>query len=100
MPYIAYSNMVDHFIEDVYDFVSKHPEYELNRYYDILEINNIKWERNPCKIRMYLHWMGNVLLHCLWELFGQNDFAMVYYSHFQKWCNKKWLLRLKEIDEE
>ena len=45
MPYITYSNMVDHFIEDVYDFVSKHPEYELNRYHDILETNNIKWEK-------------------------------------------------------
>ena len=45
MPYITYSNMVDHFIEDVYDFASKHPEYELNRYHDILETNNIKWEK-------------------------------------------------------
>ena len=76
--------MVDHFIEDVYDFVSKHPEYELNRYHDILETNNIKWEKESMQNTDVSSLDEKCVLHCLWELFGQNDFAMVYYSHFSK----------------
>lgn len=53
MPYVEFSDMVKAFEKDVYDFSDKHPEYELNRYSDILRENGIEWgdrfhERSRC----------------------------------------------------
>ena len=101
MPYIAYSNMVDHFIEDVYDFVSKHPEYELNRYYDILEINNIKWEKESMQNTDVSSLDGKCVVALLVGTVRAERFCDgVLLSFFKSGVIKKWLLRLKEIDEE
>lgn len=101
MPYIAYSNMVDHFIEDVYDFVSKHPEYELNRYYDILEINNIKWEKESMQNTDVSSLDGKCVVALLVGTVRAERFCDgVLLSFFKSDVIKKWLLRLKEIDEE
>lgn len=101
MPYIAYSNMVDHFIEDVYDFVSKHPEYELNRYYDILETNNIKWEKESMQNTDVSSLDGKCVVALLVGTVRAERFCDgVLLSFFKSGVIKKWLLRLKEIDEE
>lgn len=101
MPYIIYSNMVDHFIEDVYDFVSKHPEYELNRYYDILETNNIKWEKESMQNTDVSSLDGKCVVALLVGTVRAERFCDgVLLSFFKSGVIKKWLLRLKEIDEE
>ena len=101
MPYITYSNMVDHFIEDVYDFVSKHPEYELNRYYDILETNNIKWEKESMQNTDVSSLDGKCVVALLVGTVRAERFCDgVLLSFFKSGVIKKWLLRLKEIDEE
>lgn len=43
MPYVSYSRIVEKFMDAVYTFDKRHPEYGLNRYSDILEQNGIKW---------------------------------------------------------
>ena len=101
MPYINYSNMVDHFIEDVYDFVSKHPEYELNRYRDILETNNIKWEKESMQNTDVSSLDGKCVVALLVGTVRAERFCDgVLLSFFKSGVIKKWLLRLKEIDEE
>lgn len=101
MPYITYSNMVDHFIEDVYDFVSKHPEYELNRYYDILETNNIKCEKESMQNTDVSSLDGKCVVALLVGTVRAERFCDgVLLSFFKSGVIKKWLLRLKEIDEE
>lgn len=101
MPYITYSNMVDHLIEDVYDFVSKHPEYELNRYYDILETNNIKWEKESMQNTDVSSLDGKCVVALLVGTVRAERFCDgVLLSFFKSGVIKKWLLRLKEIDEE
>ena len=101
MSYITYSNMVDHFIEDVYDFVSKHPEYELNRYYDILETNNIKWEKESMQNTDVSSLDGKCVVALLVGTVRAERFCDgVLLSFFKSGVIKKWLLRLKEIDEE
>lgn len=101
MPYITYSNMVDRFIEDVYDFVSKHPEYELNRYYDILETNNIKWEKESMQNTDVSSLDGKCVVALLVGTVRAERFCDgVLLSFFKSGVIKKWLLRLKEIDEE
>lgn len=37
MPFVNYSEMVHHFIDDVYDFNENNKDFGLNHYYDILE---------------------------------------------------------------
>ena len=101
MPYITYSNMVDNFIEDVYDFVSKHPEYELNRYRDILETNNIKWEKESMQNTDVSSLDGKCVVALLVGTVRAERFCDgVLLSFFKSGVIKKWLLRLKEIDEE
>lgn len=43
MPYVSYSDMVHHFIDDIYDFIDHNKDMELNRYGDILNQNGLKW---------------------------------------------------------
>ena len=42
MPYVSYSDMVHHFIDDIYDFIDHNKDMELNRYGDILNQNGLK----------------------------------------------------------
>lgn len=42
-PFVNYSCVVDHFIDDVYSFVDNHEEMGLHRYQKVLEENGIKW---------------------------------------------------------
>ena len=41
-PFVNYSTVVDHFIDDVYSFVDNHEEMGLHSYIKILEKNGIK----------------------------------------------------------
>lgn len=43
MPYVSYSELVQHFIDDVYHFIKNHNEMGLNRYVDILNEYGIEW---------------------------------------------------------
>lgn len=42
-PFVSYSCVVDHFIDDVYSFVDNHEEMGLHSYQKVLEENGIKW---------------------------------------------------------
>lgn len=42
-PFVNYSCVVDHFIDDVYSFVDNHEEMGLHSYQKVLEENGIKW---------------------------------------------------------
>ena len=43
MPFVNYSKMVHHFIDDVYDISDKNSEFELTRYGDVLNQNGLEW---------------------------------------------------------
>ena len=43
MPFVNYSEMVHHFIEDVYDFSENNKDFKLTRYGEILEKNGLEW---------------------------------------------------------
>ena len=43
MPFVNYSEMVDCFIDDVYDFSENNQDFELTRYGEILERNGLEW---------------------------------------------------------
>ncbi len=43
MPYVKYSETVECFVNDVYEFIDNHMDFELDRYGEILEKNGLKW---------------------------------------------------------
>lgn len=43
MPFVNYSEMVHRFIDDVYDFSDNNKDFELTRYGEILERNDLEW---------------------------------------------------------
>lgn len=43
MPYVSYSELAQHFIDDVYHFIKNHNEMGLNQYVDILNEYGIEW---------------------------------------------------------
>lgn len=100
MPYVSYSNMVEHFIDDVYDFISDHPEYELNHYHDILESCNIKWEQSSMQNADVSLLDGRCIAALLVGAVRAERFCDgALLSFFKSGAIQKWLLRLKEIDE-
>ena len=46
-PFVNYSCVVDHFIDDVFSFVDKYEEVGLYSYQKVLEDNGIKWSWEP-----------------------------------------------------
>ena len=45
MPYVKYSEVVDNFLEDFYEFQNINEDIDLFHYHKILEENNIEWSR-------------------------------------------------------
>ena len=43
MPFVSYSEMVHHFIDDVYDFTDNNTDFDLTNYRDILNQNGLEW---------------------------------------------------------
>ena len=43
MPFVQYTEMVHHFLDDVYEFMEHNKEFELNHYGEILNQNGIEW---------------------------------------------------------
>lgn len=100
MPYVSYSEMVEHFIDDVYNFVSDHPEYELNCYHDILKAHDILWEKDSMQNADVTSLDGQCILALLVAAVRAERFCDgALLSFFKSGAIQKWLLRLKEIDE-
>lgn len=99
MPVVNYSELVHHFIDDVYAFADDNKDFELNHYHDILKRNGLEWgsesinevdvSRLDSKCIMALI-MGAVRA----ERFC--DGALLRF--FRDDSIRKWLLRLKEIN--
>lgn len=100
MPYVRYTEMVDHFVHDVYAFKETNPDFELNRYGEILEQNGLEWggksmseadvsEKDARCIMALIIGAVRAERFCDGALLG----------FFRDGSIRKWLERLKEIDE-
>ena len=100
-PFVVFSEMVNHFINDVYAVVDAFPEWELNHYGQILEQNGIKWEKESMSGAI----VDDLDARCICALLVGAvraerfcDGALL--SFFKNGCVRCWLNRLKEIDIE
>ena len=100
MPYVRYTEMVDHFVHDVYEFMEANKSFELNRYGEILQQNGLEWggksmseadvsEKDARCIMALIMGAVRAERFCDGALLG----------FFRDGSIRKWLERLKEIDE-
>lgn len=97
-PFVVFSEMVSHFIDDVYAVVDAFPEWELNHYGQILEQNGMKWEKESMSGAI----VDDLDARCICALLVGAvraerfcDGALM--SFFKNGSITRWLQRLKEL---
>ncbi len=98
MPFVDYSEIVHHFIEDVYDFNNKNKEFELSRYGEILEKNGIKWGSKSMSVANVSALDGQCVMALIMGAVRAERFCDgALLEFFKDGSIKKWLERLNEI---
>ena len=100
MPYVEYSKKVRDFEKAVYRFAENHPEYELNRYGDILEKHGIDWGNKSMDAADVSDMDGQgVMALVLGAVRAERFCDGALLGFFKRGSIQKWLERLKEIDD-
>lgn len=99
MPFVSYSGLVRKFMDAVFSFAKKHPEYGLNQYRDILEQNGIEWGSASMDAVDVSDKDGICVMALLLGAVRAERFCDgALLGFFQKGSIQRWLERLKEID--
>lgn len=100
MPFIVYDEIVEGFIREVYRFEEAHPEYGLNRYHEILEKHNIRWDDQEMTNADISDMDGQGVMALLLAAIRAERFCDGALLDFlRRGCIQKWLERLAEIDK-
>ncbi|WP_423977305.1 DUF6508 domain-containing protein [Lancefieldella rimae] len=100
MPYVNYRTTVADVEKAIYDFVDKHPEYELTHYHDILERNGLKWDSRVMSEADVSELDGQAVMALLLGAVRAERFCEgALLGFFDDGSVRRWLLRLREIDE-
>lgn len=99
MPYIAYIPLVTDFEEEVYRFGESHPEYELGQYQNILRSNGISTGIESIQ-NADVSQMDDKSIMALFvcAIRAERYIQGALLDLLESGAIKKWLLRLKEID--
>lgn len=99
MPFVNYSEMVNHFIDDIYDFVDHNEDMKLTQYNEILNKNGFEWGSKS----MSEADVSDLDAQCIMALLVGAvraerfcDGALL--GFFKDGSIRKWLERLKKID--
>lgn len=99
MPFVNYTEMVHHFIDDVYDFEEKNKDFELTRYGEILEKNGLEWGSKSMSEADVSSLDGQCIMALIMGAVRAERFCDGALLGFVKDGSiKKWLKRLKEIE--
>lgn len=89
------------FIKDVYSFMDEHPEYELNKYHEILKENSLGWGMKSMIEADVSTLDGKCVMALVMGAVRADRFATgALCDIFESGAIERWLLRLKEIDGE
>lgn len=98
-PFVNYSDTVDRFVEDVYEFSDMHPEYALNHYGKILEKNGLKWESTSMSKADVSEQNAECILALILGAVRSERFCDgALLNFFKNGSIEKWLKRLLEIE--
>ena len=99
IPFVDFSELVDAFVDEFYQFSESHPEYQLQSYGDILEKNGIKWDDEPMRGADVEHLNEQVILALMMGAIRAERFCDgALLRFFKDGYMLKWLKRLKAID--
>lgn len=100
MPFVNYSQTVDSFHEDLYNFCEEHPEYEHTRYGETLEAFGLKWGTESMEAADVSSLDAKCVIALLMGAVRAERFCEgALLSFFKSECILRWLQRLKAIDE-
>lgn len=100
-PFVIYSEMVHHFVDDICAFVDGYPEWELNHYGQILEQNGIKWEYESMSGAIIEDLDARCICALLVGAVRAEKFCDgILIEFFKNGSITRWLTRLKEINRE
>lgn len=99
MPFVEYSAVVRAFEKAVYVFDEEHPEFELNRYGEILKQYDIDWGVDSMSSADVSALDGQAVMALLIGAVRAERFCDgALNTFFKNGSIERWLLRLKEID--
>jgi hypothetical protein len=100
MPYVDFGPVMNGVYDAVYAFVDEHPEFELTRYNEILEKNGLEWDGMVMERADVTKLDGQAVMALLLGAIRADRFCEgALLGFFENGCVKRWLTRLKEIDE-
>ena len=98
MPFVNYSEMVHHFIEDVYDFNENNKDFELTHYVEILEKNGLEWGTKSMSDADVSDLDAQCVMALIMGAVRAERFCDgALLGFFKDGSIKKWLERLKEV---
>lgn len=101
MPYVRYTEMVDHFVHDVYTFMEVNEDFELNRYGEILQQNGLEWGGKPMSEADVSEKDARCIMALIMGAVRAERFCDgALLGFFKDGSIRKWLERLQEIDEK
>ena len=99
-PFVAYSELVSKFIEDVGTFVDANPDLQLTQYSEILEQAGLEWSSRSMSGAIVEDLDGKVVCALIVGAVRAERFCDgALLNFFQNGCVVRWLHRLQEIDK-
>ena len=100
MPFVYYSNIVTGFVDAVYEFVDKFPELNLTKYPEILNTHDISWGMDSMNNADVSSLDDQTVMALIIGAIRADRFCEgALLGFFNDGSMKRWLLRLKEIEE-
>lgn len=100
-PFVNYSSVVDHFIDDVYSFVDNHEEMGLRNYAKILEDYGIEWSAEPMAKAEVVDLDDECIIALIFGIIRADRFSEGTLLAFLKNGSIiRWLKRLKALDAD
>lgn len=101
LPFVVYDEVVEGLINEVYCFMAEHPEYELNRYREVLEKYNIRLDNLKMMNVDVAVLDGQGVMALLMAAIRAERFCDgILLELLKNGCIHKWLERLAEIDKQ
>lgn len=99
MPFVNYSELIHHFIDDVYKFNDDNKDFGLNRYGEILEQNGLEWSAKSMSQADVSQLDARCVMALIIGAIRAERFCDgALLGFFEDGSIRKWLERLKEID--
>ena len=100
MPFVNYSEMVNQFIDDVYDFSDNNRDFELTGYGDVLDQNGLEWGSKSMSDADVSKLDAQCIMALIMGAVRAERFCDgALLGFFKDGSIQKWLERLKEIDD-